>query len=170
MTRRVLLLTVLLAACQTVPPESGPSGGAVISQGQIETDASGRCYARTERPTETVVVEDLVEVVPEIRDRNGVVTSPAVFRSVTRPQIKSVGDGLRFETVCPQRLTAEVVLTLQRALIVRRAYDGPVNGLYDSGTRAAVQAVQRPAGIDSPLLSVDLARALGVVAVPRELE
>ena len=58
-----------------------------------------------------------------------------------------------------------MVAPLQRALIVRRAYTGPVSETYDAATQAAVAAFQRDRGIDSPLLSVDTARDLGVLAI-----
>ena len=170
MIRSQLPLILLLSACQTAPgsgAEPRPAE-AVITQGEIEADGDGRCFARTAAPTETVVVEELAEVVPEVRDQNGVITSPAVFRTVTRPQTRATGPGRRFETVCPHLLTSELVLTLQRALIVRRVYAGPVNGTYDEPTRAAVRSVQITEGIDSPLLSVDLARTLGIIAIPRD--
>lgn len=162
-----LILLTGLAACQQsalpAPPETS-TPGTVISLGAIETDATGRCFARMAGPVQTTIVTELVEVMPAERDRNGVVTSPAIFRNVTRPQTVQTGPGARFETLCPQRLTADFVATLQRALIVRRAFAGPVTGNYDDATSLAVQQFQRNQGIDSPLLSIDVARQFGLVA------
>jgi peptidoglycan hydrolase-like protein with peptidoglycan-binding domain len=59
------------------------------------------------------------------------------------------------------------VSTLQRALLIRRAYDGPITGQYDAATSLAVQSYQRGTGIDSPLLGTTTARELGILAVPR---
>jgi hypothetical protein len=139
-----------------------------IELGDISTDAQGRCFARTAAPTETSIVSELVEVLPEVRDANNVVVRDAVFRSVTRPRTLRAGQGKRFETVCPQIYTTAFVASVQRALIVRQAYTGQVNGLYDERTSAAIQRFQRPMGFDSPFLSADVARSLGVLALGRD--
>lgn len=156
-----------LAACNAIAPAQPASlpADSVISLGEIETDASGQCYARSAGPTQTTIVTELVEVVPAVKDANGVVVTPAIFRNVTRPQTQRVGAGPRFETVCPQRLTPSFVETLQRALLVRRAYAGPISGDYDDATSLAVQQFQRGMGIDSGLLAVTVAQDLGLVAI-----
>jgi peptidoglycan hydrolase-like protein with peptidoglycan-binding domain len=59
------------------------------------------------------------------------------------------------------------VSTLQRALLIRRAYDGAITGQYDAATSLAVQSYQRRSGTDSPLLATAIARDLGILAVPR---
>lgn len=164
-----VLAAILLSGCAGVPPAPVPDTPPVgaISLGEISTDASGRCFARQAGPTQTTVVTELVEVMPEVRDRNGVLTTPGIFRNVTRPRTVQTGEGAPFETICPQIYTPDFVATLQRALIVRRAYDGQVTGLMDEATSLAVQQFQRQRGIDSPLLEIGVARDLGIVAVPR---
>lgn len=159
------LVTIVLSAC-AAPSQAPPAALGDIALSGISTDSSGRCFARQDGETETTVVTETIEVVPEVKDRNGVVTSPAIFRSVTRPQTVQVTQGEPFQIVCPQVYTSDFVSTLQRALIVRRAYTGPVSGVMDATTQAAVQAFQQPMGIDSPLLSIRVARDLGIVAVP----
>ena len=164
-----LPLSLALVACSPSAPDQRAAGPApLIAAGEIETRSDGRCFARTEGPTETRIVTALVEVEPAQKDRNGVVLRPPVFREVTRPVTRRVGEGAAFETLCPQQYTPQLVSSLQRALIVRRAFAGPVSGSYDGATRAAVQAFQRASDVDSPLLSVATARFLGLLAVPRE--
>lgn len=173
MTHKFLTLCgfAILAGCaapsdvSTAPPaQSDPTN----SLGAIETTADGMCFANSAAETETMMEDIVVEVVAETLDRNGVVTSPAVFRNVTRPKTIVVGEGIRFETVCPPVLTQSFVTTLQRALLTREAYSGAVNGQYDAATGIAVQRFQRAQGIDSPYLSVSTARQLGVLAIARE--
>jgi hypothetical protein len=165
---RFLPFALLLSACTPLPPQSGTGTAPIIvSLGDIETDAKGRCFARTEGPTQTNIISELIEVAPETRDAAGTVINPAVFRTITRPQTVKVGEGSRFETVCPPVYTAAFVSTLQRALLIRRAYDGPITGQYDAATSLAVQSYQRRSGTDSPLLATDIARDLGILAVPR---
>ncbi len=165
---RFLPLALLLSAC-TPPADSSSAGAApiVVSLGDIETDAKGSCFARTDGPTQTNIVSELIEVAPETRDAAGAVINPAVFRTITRPQTIKVGEGTRFETVCPPIYTEAFVSTLQRALLIRRAYDGPITGQYDAATSLAVQSYQRRSGTDSPLLATHVARELGILAVSR---
>ncbi len=159
-----------LAGCNGSPapqPDLQPGDAPVISLGEIGTTADGRCLTRMDPTTETQIVTELVEVQPAVKDENGVVITPAIFRNVTGPKTVPVAEGAQFETVCPQVYTPEFVATLQRALIVRRAYDGEVTGLMDAPTSLALQQFQRGSGINSPLLSMRVARELGIVAVPR---
>lgn len=172
----VRYLTILgmmaLSACAAQQPNVDLPNRAdveeIIPLGAIETTTSGACFATTAGPIETVVVEDIIEVAPAIKDRNGVVVSPAVYRNITRPATNTVGDGNRFETVCPPMFTTAFVETLQRAMITRQAYSGQVTGQYDTATGLAVQRFQRERGIDSPYLAVSTARQLGVLAVARD--
>ena len=72
-----------------------------------------------------------------------------------------------FEIPCPPAFTVEFVSTLQRALQARGQYSGAVSGNMDDATRRAVLAVQTAAGLPSDVLSIETARDLGIVAVPR---
>lgn len=173
MTHKYLIVlgAIALTACS---PQSGleqpdrANADEIISLGAIETSTNGACFATAAGATQTVVIEDVIEVAPEIKDRNGVVISPAVYRNITRPATNTVGEGNRFETVCPPAFTTAFVATLQRAMITRRVYSGQVTGQYDTATGIAVQRFQRDQGIDSPYLAVSTARQLGILAVERE--
>jgi len=168
--RFALTATCVLAlvACEAPAPQGQPDTPEVlIDLGEIETDTRGRCFTRDAAPTEVRIVEETVVVVPEVRDNLGRVTQPAVVRSQDGPQTFRIGNGTRFETLCPQEYTAEFVASLQRAMQARGAYAGPISGAYDSATSQAVQAFQLPSGIDSPLLRRRTALELGLTAVPR---
>ena len=159
------LAVVLATNCTPIDSPAGPPNDLTVSAGDFVTDDMGRCFTRQAGRTQTEIVNQLVEVVPAQKDQNGVVINPAVFRNVTRPRAVQVAEGAQFEAVCPQRYTADFVATLQRALIVRRAYDGSVTGVYDAATIAAVTQFQRKMGIDSPMLAVIVAQDLGIIAV-----
>jgi len=68
---------------------------------------------------------------------------------------------------CPAVLDVEFWASLQRALAVRGHFDGAINGIEDEATRAAVRRYQAPMGFDSPILSLDAARHLGLLPWPR---
>ena len=154
-----------LSAC--VPPEAAaPAEAAAVGQ-DVQT-VDGRCFELTAPPTQTVVIADQIEVAPAVKDADGTVISPPVFRNITRPTTTPIGEGTRFETVCRADLTPAFVATLQRAMITRQAYSGQVTGRYDTATGIAVQRFQRRFGIDSPFLAIQTARQFGVLAVDRD--
>ena len=158
-----------LTACTAPAPDPASAPAPiVVSLGEIETDAEGRCFARTAPPTRTDIVEEMIEVAPAQRGPDGAVVNPAVFRTVSRPQTVATGEGRRFETVCPPLYTEAFVSTLQRALLIRRAYAGPISGQYDETTRLAVEQFQRDRGTDSRLLAVQTARDLGILEIRRQ--
>lgn len=73
-----------------------------------------------------------------------------------------------FAVPCPGAMDADLMAALQRALAVRGLYAGPVSGNYDAETAEAVRRYQAPLGLDSPVLSLDAARHLGLLPVPRD--
>jgi hypothetical protein len=163
------IAVALLTGCDPVeaPVSDGPVNQlSALDLGEIETDANGRCFTRTARPTQTTIIQEQVLVVPEVRDANGTVTSPPVFRNITRPQTVEVGQGDRFETLCPPQYTPTLVATLQRALRVRGVYAGPINSTLDTATSAAISEFQQRSGRDSDVLDIAVARQLGVVTTP----
>lgn len=172
--RPILTAPLLCAAlaCTPVPPPSEPVPALppvqnLITDGEIETTVSGQCFARTAPPTRTRIIEEQVLVTPGVRGEDGTFTSPPIFRNQTRPVTEPIGEGTRFETLCPPEYTPERVATLQRALKARLAYNGPITSVLDAGTRAAIQAFQTPQGFDSPLIQRGIAETMGIVSLDR---
>jgi hypothetical protein len=169
-TQLGILSIIAVSSCTTLsvaPPSSPQNPITAAPINGIEIAADDRCFAEDAPQTQTRIVEETQVIVPELRDLRGRVTRPAVVRSVDQPKTFVIGPGQRFETLCPQAYTPEFVASLQRALSVRNAYAGPISGNYDEMTRNAVAAFQRADGIDSPLLGIDAARLLGLIAVAR---
>lgn len=165
----VFVVLVFGAGCGTVPvPASNPPA---FLGAAIETDAEGRCFGRDVQPAviETVTAQEIER--PATFAPDGSQLSPAVFRTVTRQQIVREREEVDFETICPPAYTPAFVESLQRALAVRGFYEGPVNGVMDVATGRAVQDFQRRDGPDSPLLSIQAARRLGLVRLsPDEID
>jgi hypothetical protein len=166
----IALMGLVACAPQPNPVARTTPATTLFSLGEIETDLQGNCFAKAADKTQVRVIDDIIQVAPERRDASGNVTDPAVFRRVTKPETVVIGPGPRFETLCPQRYAPAFVQSLQRALVVRQAYVGPINGNYDAQTQTAVRAQQARVGIDSALLSVPFAREMGILSVPRETE
>lgn len=70
-----------------------------------------------------------------------------------------------FRVPCPEVMGQAFMETLQRALMARGFLEGPVTGVADTQTRAAVQAFQRANGFNSPILTLETAQRLGLVAI-----
>lgn len=73
----------------------------------------------------------------------------------------------RFAVPCPDQMTGDFTASLQRALIVRGYHEGAATGVMDEETAQAIRRFQRPRGLDSDILSLDAARALGLVVMDR---
>lgn len=99
--------------------------------------------------------------------KTGTGTGTGTKKSEPHQKIDLESPNFWFEIPCELRADTEFVATLQRALAARSLYGGPINGLYDDRTRAAVRAYQHPQGLESGVLSLPAARTLGLVAVLR---
>ena len=136
-------LLLALAACQSTGNELGATRGDTGTQAAVSTPlaAPDACLAR--------------DMVP--------VSAPDAVAADERAM-----EERQFAVPCPDQLDAEFIASLQRALIVRGYLEGQASGRMDEATAEAVRRYQRPRGLDSTILSLDAARTLGLVAVPRE--
>ncbi|MEP5729224.1 MAG: peptidoglycan-binding domain-containing protein [Sulfitobacter sp.] len=160
-----------LAACET---PIDPPGGEAIEPGVVAATrngpdgaAPGTCWGRTVSPAIVESVTQRIEVTPAKVNPDGTVATPPVYRNQDQQVIVTPRKDNWFETLCPDMLTIEFVSTLQRALQARNVYDGAISGTIDAPTRAAIQKYQQPTGPISPVLSLESARSLGLIAVPR---
>ncbi|MDG1803126.1 MAG: peptidoglycan-binding domain-containing protein [Paracoccaceae bacterium] len=157
---------LLIAACALSACEDGMTFGAPpATEVSLSRDATGRCFVRDISPAVIEVVTDQEVVVPEVRDASGNVIQPAVIRKIDRPAVTETRDQTLFEALCPERLTPDLVSTLQRALAARGDYRGSITGTYDRNTARAVQRHQKSRGLDSPTLAIMTARDLGLIVV-----
>jgi hypothetical protein len=170
--RIAALAALLLAGCGPQLPGSGPAadlGAGVIRAADLPPGGPagaepGSCWSRDETPARVETVTEQVLIAPEVTAADGTVQRPATWRTETRQRILREREALWFRTPCPELLTPEFLASLQRALAARGLFSGAVTGTMDGATRAAVRAFQRPRGLDSAVLSLEAARALGLVA------
>lgn len=157
-----------LAALAGCAGATAPAGVPSFIAAEITYEPDGRCYGRDISPAviQTVTAQE-VET-PAVLAPDGSVLTPATYRSVIRQEIVRERGEQAFETICPPVYTEEFVASLQRALAARGYYRGPVNGIIDTATGRAVQDYQRGDGPDSPLISIEAARRLGLIALTRE--
>ncbi len=162
-----VLAAFMVSGC--VQGETVTNGGVVLGNGLAPPGAPpGSCWGKI--PTAAVIetITEQVLVTPARTNPDGTIAALPVYREERRQQIVTARTDRWFEIPCPPDFTVEFVSTLQRALQVRGLYDGDVSGNMDDSTRRAVLAVQSANGLPSDVLSIETARELGIVAVPRE--
>jgi hypothetical protein len=152
---------LLLMGCQDGMGFVGPPP----TELSFERDAAGRCFVRDTSPAVISVVTQQQLVAPAVLGPNGEVIQPAIYRNVDQPEVQEIRDELLFEALCPERLTPDLVSTLQRALRARGHYRGQITGMMNNATRRAIRDYQRPLGHDSVALSIESARGLGIILV-----
>jgi hypothetical protein len=170
---QAVVFSLCLAACAGGPFPEGP-GDIDLTQGLLPRDGAtppnepaGACWAANVVPAVIETVTEQVQASPERRAADGSLIAPASFRTETRQRIVSDRRAVWFETLCDGDLGVDTLSTLQRALKARGLYREPLTGAMDGPTRAAIRAWQRPRGLDSDVLSLAAAQALGVVAAAR---
>ncbi|KNG95699.1 hypothetical protein ATO11_03035 [Pseudaestuariivita atlantica] len=151
-------------------PEDGPPPALPLSAGYIlppEGAAEGTCWGRALVPAIIQTVTEQVNRSPTVLNPDGSVMRAATYDTVVRQEILRERGEHAFEAVCENALTPELVGSLQRALQARGAYVGDITQRMDWPTRSALKTYQRTTGPDSDILSIDLARSLGLAAVDR---
>ncbi len=129
----------------------------------------GTCFARATTPAIIETVTEQVMVQPAMIRSDGTVESPAAFRTVTRQQILRERREVEFETPCDTVQTPQFIASVQRALLARGYYRGPISGVIDAKTGNAIERFQTAQDdVHTPLLTLRSARALGLVAQPRD--
>ncbi len=128
----------------------------------------GSCWGRDVTPAIVETVSEQIMVQPPEVLADGTVLSPGIFRTETQQRIVQERRELWFETPCPEVWTEDFTASLQRALKVRGLYFGGITASQDARTRAAVRRYQSAGRLESSILSMESARRLGLVAVPRD--
>ena len=167
-----LVVQVMLAGCAAVPTggDAPPEPGVLAATRNGPAGApEGTCWGRTVSPAVVETVTRQVQVKPAQINPDGTIGAPPTYRTETRQEIVTPRVDNWFETPCPEAMTPDFIASLQRALQARSYYLGDVTGTLDPATRAAVEAFQTAeGGPRSGVLSLAAARALGLVAVPRD--
>ncbi len=157
-------LILALAACQPVPHALVPPPGLAEAPPGAPP---GTCWGKQVSPAVVETVTEQVQTAPAVTAADGRIVTPARYATETRQSIVEERRVRWIETPCPQDRTPDFIASLQRALMARGLHAGPVTGRMDARTRQAVRRYQAERGLDSNILSLESARALGLVALPR---
>ena len=160
-----------LAACdaQLVTSNATPQLRQVVGAPPPGADPTA-CWGKVSTPATIETVTRRILVQPAQVSTDGRVQAPPVYKDETRQEVIVPRRETWFETPCPRDLTPEFVSSLQRALLARNYYNGPVTGMLDARTRRAVKRYQVDQGLDSAILSIAAARKLGLWAVEIEAD
>jgi Putative peptidoglycan binding domain len=174
--RHGAILTVVLAVsgCQTAgisgPANADLSAELILLEGTRPPDGPpGACWDSDVLPTVIETVTEQVLVQAEVRNADGTVRSPAIYRTESSQEIVQERGQVWFRAPCLADLDVDFVATLQRALKARGLYLLPLTGVLDAPTQQAVRRYQAMRGFDSPRLTLTAARELGIVAADLEL-
>ncbi len=167
-------LLLALASCETGLPSVSDIGAfreadVVLRHEQGPPGAApGTCWGKEVSPAafETVTEQFLVQPAQIMAD--GTVVSPGIYRTETVQRVVRERKETWFETPCPETMTEDFILSVQRALNVRGVYRGALTGRMDARTRAAIRKFQKPQGLKTSLLTLESGRQLGLIAVERD--
>jgi hypothetical protein len=163
-----LLLPVLAALALAACAPQGPAPRAPADLAEAPPGAPpGSCWGKEVAPAVIETVTEQIEIAPPTYGAGGLIIAPARYTTETRQVIVTERQVRWIETPCAEVMTPRFVASVQRALAVRGDYRGPVTGTLDPRTRAAIRRHQAARGLDSDILALETARALGLVAVPR---
>jgi hypothetical protein len=123
--------------------------------------ALAACQAGLDSPAERAQPASVPPAVP------GVFDPDACWAQDRVPTAAGLAEDRLFAVPCPGVLNADFWSSVQRALAVRGLYTGPVTGHPGPLTAEAVRRFQAPLGLDSPILSLEGARQLGLLSWPR---
>lgn len=127
------------------------------------------CWARDVAPAVIETKTAQVMVQPAILNDDGSLLAPAVYATETLQDIVTPRREYVFETLCAKDITPEFIASLQRALQVRSRYNGEISGEINPETEAALRLFQQDQEVETSLLTIETARALGLVAVERDM-
>lgn len=130
-----------------------------------EHTQDGTCRASDLRPAIYEHVMGEVQVVQAEIAEDGTVVRPPIYRKAPVPRLVRERGEITFEAPCPEQMTVEFIASVQRALAARGYFSGNVSGALDAPTTAAIRTYQSERGLNSAQLSLETARALGLVAV-----
>ncbi len=160
----------LLAGCME-PQVSRGSGGPIgpLATPVVVDPQAGGCFERATTPAVIETVTEQIMVQPATVRSDGTVEQPAIFRTVTRQRILRERREIEFETPCSAVRTPEFLASVQRALIARGYYSGPITGTFDARTARAVERYQIDReDVHTQQITMRTARSLGLVALPRD--
>lgn len=160
-----LCAAALVAGCQMADHPGSKHPENTLPPTQMADD--GTCWARVVTPAIYEQVMGEVQVVQAELAPDGTVIRPPIYRKAPVPKLVRPRGVIKFQAPCPEQMTPEFISSVQRALEARGYFSGAISGSMDPATTAAVRKYQKERGLESAQISLETARALGLIAVDR---
>ena len=152
-----------LAGCMAAVPDRPI---AVTHLRPTQAAPAGSCWASDTTPAVIETVTEHSQIRPAQRDGAGNILAEAEFQTTTAQRLVQDRETVWFPAPCPAQMTVTFIASLQRALKARGLYIGAVTGEFDAATGEALRQFQAERGLDSAVLSLGAARALGLAISP----
>ena len=163
----VLVAALWLAACDSKIPVAAPaseelSGEAIAKRADgPPTLPEGACWGQ-----DTIIPAVIETVTNTVRDQPGLRTGKDTQTASDSSTAKQRDHQDVFILIpCADQMIPDSTATLQRALKARGYYAGAVTGQLSLATLLAVRRYQAGRGLDSAVLSLKAAQALGLAVV-----
>ncbi|MFK7880126.1 peptidoglycan-binding domain-containing protein [Roseobacter sp.] len=165
---RIKLARTVCAACCCGLISACAPGSPLSSTPTSPADAApGTCWNKTETPAVIETISERVLISPVEVGADGVIRTPAQYKTRKSPQIVQPRQENWYQIVCRDDMTTDFTASLQRALTARGFYVAAITGKLDRTTRDAIAAFQSSQDLPGSVLTIAAAKQLGLVAVVR---
>jgi len=127
-----------------------------VSKKVVATPASTKTLTTPAKYT-TVKIKKLVTPASERR-----IAIPATYKTVTKRSMVADGYAKWVPIVCKSNMTRLTIQRVQQALKAAGYYNGPIDGIWGSASKAGTRAYQRAKGLPVAGLSVATMESLGL--------
>ena len=134
-------------------------------------DASkGSCWQKNITPAVFDTVTRQIQVSPQknLNPSDKKTKATTQYQTKTRHVMVKKRNEAWFETLCPAQLNKALVTALQHALKDQKLYDGAIHGHLTDDTLTAIGMLQQKNGINSDVLGLRTAEALGLLSVAKK--
>ncbi len=133
-----------------------PAAYKTLTKTVVDTPASTKV---TEIPAQYTTIKVTTVVKPAEVKR---VQIPAQYREVTKREMVSPSRVVWKRVVCKSSITSGTIIELQKALKAKGLYNGPIDGIVGSMTRAAVKEYQRANNLPVGGITYQVLKSLGI--------
>ena len=127
-----------------------------VSKQVVATPAATKVVSTPAQYT-TVKVQKLITPASEKR-----MAIPATYKTVTKKRMVADGYAKWVPIVCETSINDTMVINVQNALKSAGYYNGPIDGIWGSASKAAIRAYQKAKGLPVAGLSVATMESLGL--------
>ncbi len=146
----------ITSQCNKICLTATPAKYNKVSKKVVATPASTKTLTTPAKYT-TVKIKKLITPASERRQ-----AIPATYKTVTKRNMVADGYAKWVPIVCKSNMTRPTIQRVQQALKAAGFYNGPIDGIWGSSSKAGTRAYQKAKGIPVAGLSVATMESLGL--------